>query len=159
MLQSENSSNNEANAGVRIVPILASVLDEKRITKIISVWRPETLFTTAAYTCSSRRAKPDRGHKNNVFELSTWRNAADFGVADFVLISTDKAVRPINVMGASKRVVNVASGNGRAESSTKFALHSFWKCARFVWISGAHVQPAINAGGPVTATHKTYNSL
>ncbi len=149
--------NNDANAKVRIVPILASVLDEKRITKIISDWRPETLYHAAAYKhVPLVEQNPTEGVRNNVFGTFNMANAAvGFGVSDFVLISTDKAVRPTNVMGASKRVAEMLlQAIAVRNSSTKFAIVRF---GNVLGSSGSVVprfNQQINSGGPVTVTHK-----
>ena len=76
------------------------------MTEIISTWHPDTVYHAAAYKhVPLVEHNPAAGIKNNVLgTLRTAQAAVENGVSDFVLISTDKAVRPTNVMGASKRL-------------------------------------------------------
>ena len=149
--------NNQANSRMKIIPILASVLDEKRVKKIISEWRPKTLYHAAAYKhVPLVERNPTEGIRNNVFGTLNLANAAaEFGISDFVLISTDKAVRPTNVMGASKRFAEMLLQAISARSNgTKFAIVRF---GNVLGSSGSVVpmfKQQINAGGPVTVTHK-----
>ncbi|MDP4837723.1 MAG: polysaccharide biosynthesis protein, partial [Burkholderiales bacterium] len=93
-----------------LVPLLASTQDELRMRDIISTWRPDTVYHSAAYKhVPLVEHNPAEGIKNNVLgTLRTAQAAAEMGVTDFVLISTDKAVRPTNIMGASKRLSEMA---------------------------------------------------
>ena len=92
-----------------IVPLLASVQDEDRILEIMDTWRPDTVYHAAAYKhVPMVEHNLAEGVKNNVIgTLTTAQLAIEKGVSDFVLISTDKAVRPTNVMGASKRLAEL----------------------------------------------------
>lgn len=94
---------------VTLIPLLASVWDEVRMREIMSTWKPNTLYHAAAYKhVPMVEHNPAEGIRNNVFgTLVAARVAAEQGVADFVLISTDKAVRPTNIMGASKRLAEM----------------------------------------------------
>ena len=89
-----------------LVPLLASVQDVDRMREIMATWQPDTVYHAAAYKhVPLVEHNPAEGVKNNVLgTLRTAQAAAENGVADFVLISTDKAVRPTNIMGASKRL-------------------------------------------------------
>ncbi|MCG9015197.1 polysaccharide biosynthesis protein, partial [Laribacter hongkongensis] len=93
-----------------LVPLLASVQDDDRMREIMSTWHPDTVYHAAAYKhVPLVEHNPAAGIKNNVLgTLCTAQAAAESGVTDFVLISTDKAVRPTNVMGASKRLAEMA---------------------------------------------------
>lgn len=95
--------------GVRLLPLLASVRDEVRIDEILRTWKPHTLYHAAAYKhVPLVEHNPAEGVRNNVLgTLTLAKLAALRGVCDFVLISTDKAVRPTNVMGASKRLAEM----------------------------------------------------
>jgi len=139
-----------------LVPLLASVQDSERIREIIDIWRPDTIYHAAAYKhVPLVEHNPAEGIKNNVFgTLRAARAAAEYGVADFVLISTDKAVRPTNIMGASKRlaemVLQALAANG---SKTTFSMVRFGN----VLDSSGSVVPKfrqqIKDGGPITLTH------
>ena len=92
-----------------IVPLLASVQDEDRMLEIMDAWQPDTIYHAAAYKhVPLVEQNISEGVKNNVIGTLTIAQAAmKKGISDFVLISTDKAVRPTNVMGASKRLAEM----------------------------------------------------
>ena len=143
--------------GLSIIPLLASVQDEGRMERIISTWKPETIFHAAAYKhVPLVEHNPAQGIRNNVFgTLNTAQVAARNGVADFVLISTDKAVRPTNIMGASKRMAEMALQALANESSkTRFSMVRF---GNVLGSSGSVVplfRQQIKSGGPITVTHE-----
>jgi len=149
-----------AGSALRIVPLLASVRDARRMEEIISAWRPDTLYHAAAYKhVPLVEHNAAEGVKNNL--LGTWvtaRIAADHGVKDFVLVSTDKAVRPTNVMGASKRMSEMvlqALAHERAgqPGATRFCMVRF---GNVLGSSGSVVplfRQQIQRGGPITLTH------
>ena len=99
----------DAMPEVQLVPLLASVQDDDRMREIMSTWHPDTVYHAAAYKhVPMVEYNPAEGVMNNVFGTLTVAWAAQHsGVARFVLISTDKAVRPTNLMGASKRVAEM----------------------------------------------------
>ena len=145
---------------VQLLPLLASVRDSARMSEILSTWHPQTVYHAAAYKhVPLVEHNPAEGIKNNVW--GTWvmaQQAAQHGVADFVLVSTDKAVRPTNVMGTSKRVAEMvlqayaarmAAENGR----TRFSMVRF---GNVLGSSGSVVplfRKQIKEGGPITLTH------
>ena len=90
----------------RLVPLLGSVYNHQRISDILRTYRPDTIYHAAAYKhVPLVEHNPAEGVLNNVFgTLHLVRAAIEADVTNFVLISTDKAVRPTNVMGASKRI-------------------------------------------------------
>ena len=139
-----------------LVPLLASVQDEDRMREIMSTWHPDTVYHAAAYKhVPLVEHNPAAGIKNNVLgTLRTAQAAAENGVADFVLISTDKAVRPTNVMGASKRMAEMALQALAATSTgTKFSMVRF---GNVLGSSGSVVprfRQQIREGGPITLTH------
>jgi len=94
---------------VEIVPLLGDVRNEQRMTEIMRTWQPHTVYHAAAYKhVPLVEHNPAEGVRNNV--RGTWvvtEQAIAHGVKDFVLISTDKAVRPTNIMGASKRLAEM----------------------------------------------------
>jgi FlaA1/EpsC-like NDP-sugar epimerase len=146
------------NIDIALVPLLASAQDEDRMREIISTWSPDTIYHAAAYKhVPLVEHNPAAGIKNNVLgTLYTALAAAENGVADFVLISTDKAVRPTNVMGASKRLAEMAL-QALAED-TKYAVTKF-SMVRFgnVLDSSGSVVPKfrqqIRNGESITLTH------
>jgi len=139
-----------------LVPLLASVQDDDRMREIMSTWHPDTVYHAAAYKhVPLVEHNPAAGIKNNVLgTLHTAQAAAENGVADFVLISTDKAVRPTNVMGASKRLAEMALQALAATSTgTKFSMVRF---GNVLGSSGSVVpkfRQQIRDGGPITLTH------
>ncbi|MFJ3044317.1 polysaccharide biosynthesis protein [Herbaspirillum chlorophenolicum] len=138
-----------------LVPLLASVQDEDRMRAIMSTWYPHTVYHAAAYKhVPLVEHNPAEGIKNNVFgTLRAARVAAENGVADFVLISTDKAVRPTNIMGASKRLAEmVLQALASTVVSTKFTMVRF---GNVLGSSGSVVpkfRQQIRDGGPITLT-------
>ncbi|WP_439608164.1 polysaccharide biosynthesis protein [Hydrogenophaga sp.] len=145
-----------ATPAVRLVPLLASVQDEARIAQIMQAWRPETVYHAAAYKhVPLVEHNPVQGLRNNVW--GTWvcaRAAQAAGARHFVLISTDKAVRPTNVMGASKRLAEMVLQALAAEpGSTTFCMVRF---GNVLGSSGSVVplfREQIQNGGPITLTH------
>lgn len=146
-----------------LVPLLASVQDDDRMREIMSTWHPHTVYHAAAYKhVPLVEHNPAAGIKNNVLgTLRTAQAAAENGVSDFVLISTDKAVRPTNVMGASKRLAEMAlqalaatqAGGMGVTGSTRFSMVRF---GNVLGSSGSVVpkfRQQIRDGGPITLTH------
>lgn len=140
-----------------IVPLLANVQDVERMREIFSTWTPDTVYHAAAYKhVPLVEHNPAEGIKNNVLgTLRTAKIAAEVGVADFVLISTDKAVRPTNVMGASKRLAEMVLQALAVEniSTTNFTMVRF---GNVLGSSGSVVpkfRQQIRDGGPITLTH------
>ncbi|MDB5731141.1 MAG: polysaccharide biosynthesis protein CapD [Variovorax sp.] len=149
----------KGHAPVRIMPLLASVGDEQRMTEIMAAWRPHTVYHAAAYKhVPLVEHNPAEGVRNNVFgTLLTAQVAARHGVSDFVLVSTDKAVRPTNVMGTSKRLAEMAlqalAEKSNAEGGTRFSMVRF---GNVLGSSGSVVplfRQQIKDGGPITLTH------
>ena len=139
-----------------LVPLLASVQDHERMREIMSTWHPDTVYHAAAYKhVPLVEHNPAEGIKNNVLgTLRTAQAAAECGVSDFVLISTDKAVRPTNIMGASKRLAEmVLQAIAATHPNTKFSMVRF---GNVLGSSGSVVpkfRQQIRDGGPITLTH------
>lgn len=139
-----------------LVPLLASVQDYGRMSEVMSTWHPDTVYHAAAYKhVPLVEHNPAEGIKNNVLgTLHTAQAAADNDVSDFVLISTDKAVRPTNIMGASKRLAEmVLQALATTCPNTKFSIVRF---GNVLGSSGSVVpkfRQQIRDGGPITLTH------
>ena len=140
-----------------LIEELANVTDQPTVRRLLARWRPDTIFHAAAYKhVPLVEANPIAGIGNNVCGTLFMATEADrVGVTNFVLISTDKAVRPTNVMGASKRVCElVLQGLAARGSKTIFAMVRF---GTVLGSSGSVVplfREQIKNGGPVTVTHR-----
>ena len=148
---------NVINQKIDIVPLLGSVTDKTRLSQILLEHRPDTIYHAAAYKhVPIVENNPFEGMYNNCFgTLFTAEQAIKAGVKKFVLISTDKAVRPTNIMGASKRLAEMAlQALSTKQKKTIFAMVRFGN----VLNSSGSVVPIfteqIKAGGPVTVTHR-----
>ena len=144
---------------LEVVFIMASVRDIKRLDYIFNKYRPEIVFHAAAHKhVPLMEANPAEAIKNNILGTLNLSETADkYGVKAFVMISTDKAVNPTNVMGATKRVCEMIVQSMSAKSKTQFVAVRFGN----VLGSNGSVVPLflkqIREGGPVTVTHKEIN--
>ncbi|MCH2486951.1 MAG: polysaccharide biosynthesis protein [Erythrobacter sp.] len=147
----------EGEARTEIVPQLINMADRPQVDRLFSRWRPHTVFHAAAYKhVPLVEANVVSGLRNNIDgTLNAGLAAKANRVAHFVLISTDKAVRPTNVMGASKRVCElVLQALAKTPGQTRFAMVRF---GNVLGSSGSVVpqfERQIRAGGPVTLTHR-----
>ena len=136
--------------------IVASVRDKARLNNVFETYKPEIVFHAAAHKHVPLMEKsPLEAIHNNVFGTYNVVNCADeYGVEKFVLISTDKAVNPTNIMGASKRVCEMIVQAKNKVSETEYVAVRFGN----VLGSNGSVIPLfkkqIERGGPVTVTHK-----
>ena len=144
---------------VDVVPLLASVAHLARLQELCRVYKPHTVYHAAAYKhVPIVESNPAVGIENNVFgTLNMARAALDCGVASFVLVSTDKAVRPTNIMGASKRmaelVLQALAAQSQAQNATCFSMVRF---GNVLGSSGSVVplfRRQLAEGGPLTVTH------
>ena len=162
----------EHGLSVEVIPLLASAGNFGRLKEICNLYRPATLYHAAAYKhVPLVESNPSEGVLNNVFgTLNTARAAMESGIAHFVLISTDKAVRPTNVMGATKRMAELVLQALAASPSVRFVSpdgsygpevrnHTVFSMVRFgnVLGSSGSVVPLfrkqLRDGGPLTVTH------
>ena len=140
---------------LNLVVLIASVRNVHRINSIFETYRPEIVYHAAAHKhVPLMEDSPNEAIKNNVFGTYTTAQAADrYGVQRFVLISTDKAVNPTNIMGASKRLCEMIIQMMNHRSRTDFVAVRFGN----VLGSNGSVIPLfkkqIEQGGPVTVTH------
>ena len=139
-----------------IEPLLGSVGQTERLRFICRTWKPHTVYHAAAYKhVPLVESNPVQGIENNVFGTLHMAHAAiEFGVKSFVLVSTDKAVRPTNVMGASKRMAElVLQALAAQQSATCFTMVRF---GNVLGSSGSVVplfRQQLAQGGPLTVTH------
>ena len=139
-----------------LVTLIASVREEATVNRIFADYRPEIVFHAAAHKhVPLMETSPAEAVKNNVFGTRNVVRAADRnGVLRFVMISTDKAVNPTNVMGATKRICEMIIQTAARHSKTEFVAVRFGN----VLGSNGSVIPLfrrqIAEGGPVTLTHR-----
>lgn len=142
---------------VDIIPVLGSVQDRQRIEAVIKAFGVQTIYHAAAYKhVPLVEDNIIEGIRNNVFgTLAIASIAQKCGVERFILISTDKAVRPTNVMGASKRIAELICQALSAETSrTVFSMVRF---GNVLGSSGSVIpkfRAQIEMGGPITVTHQ-----
>ncbi|MFP7171980.1 polysaccharide biosynthesis protein [Priestia filamentosa] len=138
-----------------IIPVIADIQDRERIMQVMQDHRPDVVYHAAAHKhVPLMEYNPKEAVKNNVIGTKNVAESADAaGVKTFVLVSSDKAVNPTNVMGSTKRIAEMIIQNLDNHSETKFVAVRFGN----VLGSRGSVIPLfkkqIRAGGPVTVTH------
>ncbi len=162
------SANEQLVPSIEIFPLLASVCDSVRMNRIMETWRPETVYHAAAYKhVPMVEHNPAEGVRNNIWGTRVCAEAAmRHRVRNFVLISTDKAVRPTNIMGASKRlaemVLQALSGLDSSDviqtgnASINKTVFSMVRFGNVLGSSGSVVpifREQVKNGGPITLTH------
>lgn len=151
----DNDLRSTGATDTEIVSVLADVCDEYRIKHLLARWRPTTLYHAAAYKhVPIVEQNPAEGIKTNVFgTLNVARAAMETGVQRFVLVSTDKAVRPTSVMGASKRLAEM--GLQALNATGAMTVMTMVRFGNVLGSSGSVVplfRKQIADGGPVTLT-------
>lgn len=140
---------------IKIIPVIGDVQDRARMFEIMEEYSPDVIYHAAAHKhVPLMEYNPREAVKNNVFGTKNVAEAADtFGVGTFVMVSSDKAVNPTNVMGSTKRIAEMVIQQLDRHSKTKFVAVRFGN----VLGSRGSVIPLfkkqIQAGGPVTVTH------
>lgn len=142
---------------VNVVTLLADVQDKKQLEKAFETYMPQTVFHAAAYKhVPMLELQPWKAIKNNILGTANLVEISNkFNVDRFVFVSTDKAVRPANIMGTSKRIAEmlVQSQNGRGLSTTRFMIVRFGNVVGSVGSVVPLFKKQIETGGPVTVTH------
>lgn len=145
---------------VRIVSILGSVQDQRRLEEVVKSFQVQTIYHAAAYKhVPLVEENVVEGIRNNVFGTLTISTVARHcGVENFILISTDKAVRPTNVMGSTKRIAElICQAHAQDNTTTLFSMVRF---GNVLGSSGSVIprfRAQIEKGGPVTVTHRDIN--
>ncbi|NDJ77405.1 MAG: polysaccharide biosynthesis protein, partial [Chloroflexi bacterium] len=149
---------NSISPQTRLVPVLADITDEEAMSELFDYHRPQVIFHAAAYKhVPMLELYPDQAVRVNVGGTRVVAELAlDYGVERFVLISTDKAVNPSSVMGASKRMCELLMHSLSKQSNGR----TLYTSVRFGNVLGSRgsVVPTFNrqieSGGPVTVTHR-----
>ena len=146
---------NHGGLNVQIVPLLASVTNPDRMRIIVGEWQPDVIYHAAAYKhVPLVEANVVEGIRNNTIgTLTVAQIAIELGVPHFILISTDKAVRPTNVMGASKRLAEmILQALAQSSTKTKFSMVRFGNVLNSSGSVVPKFRQQIKDGGPVTVT-------
>lgn len=140
---------------IEFIPVIADIQDEKKLMSVMSTYQPDIVYHAAAHKhVPLMEANPEEAIKNNIIGTMNVAKAASWnGVKTFVMISTDKAVNPTSVMGATKKLSEMYIQYMDMQSDTKFVAVRFGN----VLGSRGSVIPLfkkqIEKGGPVTVTH------
>ena len=143
---------------VELLPLLASVVNRRRLDAICARYQPDAVYHAAAYKhVPMVECNPSEGISNNVLGTLNMAQAAQAaGVARFVLVSTDKAVRPTNLMGASKRMAEMVLQALAAQAAAGSTCFSMVRFGNVLGSSGSVVpmfREQLARGGPLTVTH------
>ena len=159
-LAAEARLHGQPEPAIELVPVLGSVLDSQLAENTVCNHQIEMIYHAAAYKhVPLVERNPAAGIVNNTFGTSVIAKIAKkFGVARFVLVSTDKAVRPTNIMGASKRLAElVLQAEAQNGSETIFSIVRFGNVLDSSGSVVRRFRKQIQQGGPVTVTHKEIN--
>jgi len=141
--------------GASYVSILGDILDRKRLEDVMRDYRPEVVFHAAAYKhVPMMEAHPLEAIKNNILGTQNVAEvSAQWGVEKFVMISTDKAVNPVNVMGATKRLAELICQGMNQSQMTKYVVVRFGNVLNSAGSVIPLFKEQIAKGGPLTVTH------
>jgi FlaA1/EpsC-like NDP-sugar epimerase len=147
----------EAGMGALVQPLVADILDQQRMPYLFKRFKPEVIFHAAAHkhVYLMERQPAEAIHNNSIGTRLLAQMAAAHGVAAFVMISTDKAINPTSIMGASKRLAEIylQALQANNHTATKFIMVRF---GNVLGSSGSVIpifKKQIAAGGPITVTH------
>jgi FlaA1/EpsC-like NDP-sugar epimerase len=155
-----NLCKSQLNRRVEIIPVLGSVLDQKLLASLLQRFGIHTVYHAAAYKhVPLVEQNIINGVRNNVFGTKTVVDASiEAGVERFILVSTDKAVRPTNIMGATKRLAElIVQGASEHQSKTIVSMVRFGNVLGSSGSVVPHFKKQIADGGPVTLTHPEIN--
>ncbi len=143
------------NKEIEFIPVIADIQDLNKMRFVMSTYRPDVVYHAAAHKhVPLMECNPEEAVKNNIIGTMNVANAASWNdVKTFVMISSDKAVNPTSIMGATKRIAEMIIQNLDMESSTKFVAVRF---GNVLGSSGSVIplfKNQIKKGGPVTVTH------
>jgi len=146
------------NENLKIIPLLANVQDQNKLSKVFKTFKVDTVYHAAAYKhVPIVEENISEGIKNNVFAtLAVVKATISASVENFVLISTDKAVRPTNVMGASKRLAELCVQGIYQNAKNNKTKMSIVRFGNVIESSGSVIprfKKQIKNGGPITLTH------
>lgn len=145
----------DSQSASNITIVIGDITDEQRVREVFELYKPEIVYHAAAYKhVPMMENNPVEAVRNNVLGTRLIADmAVKYGVSRFVMVSTDKAVNPTNVMGASKRIAEIYTQSLNGKSATRFITTRFGN----VLGSNGSVIPRfkkqIEEGGPITVTH------
>jgi FlaA1/EpsC-like NDP-sugar epimerase len=150
----------DRHPGIAVTAVIGDVKSAPRMNEVLARFKPHVIFHAAAYKHVPLMEQDNawQAVQNNVLgTLTVARAARDHGVEKFILISTDKAVNPTNVMGATKRlaelVCQAVQAEGGAEATTQFVIVRFGNVLGSTGSVIPRFREQIARGGPVTVTH------
>ena len=157
LYQVHQKLNEKSNIKTIIIPILSSVVDKGAMENLFSYHRPNIIYHAAAYKhVPLVQSNPIEGIRNNTFGTKVIADLAlKYNIQKFVLISSDKAVRPTNIMGASKRLAELYLQSLNIKSKT--TIFTIVRFGNVLGSSGSVIprfHQQILAGNPITLTHK-----
>lgn len=140
---------------IKIVPLVCDICDAARVEQVFRITQPEVIFHAAAHKhVPLMEGNPGEAIKNNIFGTAQLgRLAKEAGVDKFVLISTDKAINPTSIMGASKRTAEMLLLGLAQNSTTRFMVVRFGNVLGSTGSVIPIFKEQIARGGPVTVTH------
>ncbi len=138
-----------------IQPVIGDVTNRNRVERTLGRFMPQVIFHAAAYKhVPLMEMNPGEAIRNNIFgTLVVAKSARAYGVNKFVMVSTDKAVRPTNIMGASKRIAEIICESVGNHSKTQFVTVRFGNVLNSVGSVIPLFKRQIEKGGPITVTH------
>lgn len=145
----------ETHQELRVIPIVGDVKDEKRVREVMEKYRPEIVFHAAAYKhVPMMEYNPREAVKTNIMgTMIVSKAAVEFNVDKMVMISTDKAVNPTNIMGATKRIAEMVVLEQQEQGKTHFVTVRFGNVLGSTGSVIPRFMKQIEDGGPITVTH------